>query len=171
MTTSRDPRTGRLLLGLRSAGNLVNLSTPAGLLVARLGRAKVRRHPRGLFLAEEYRLRFPVAGAFTIGNVLITGGRWEDLERRFPELLAHEEAHSWQYLYCLGLPYYLAYTACMGWSMLRTGDRAAANFFERQAGLVRGGYAERPVRPVRAGVLLLLRAGVDQASGALRRRR
>jgi hypothetical protein len=155
---------------MRAVGNLTNLSTPAGLLVAALGRSRVQRRPGGLFLAEDYRLRFPPAGAFTIGNVIITAGRWEDLERRFPDLLAHEEAHTWQYLYCLGLPYYLAYSACMGWSMVRTGDRAAANFFERQAGLVRGGYVERPSRPVGTGVRALLQSGADQAL-RLRRRR
>ena len=36
----------------------------------------------------------------------------------------------------------------MGWSMLRTGDRAARNFFERQAGLAIGGYRDVPVKPV-----------------------
>ncbi len=143
---------------LRFVGNFANLSTPAGLLVVALGRASIRRGPRGLFVAENYRLKFPVAGAFTIGNVIITGARWDDLERRFPQLFEHEEAHSWQYLYCLGLPYYLAYSACMGWSMLRTGDRAAANFFERRAGLIQGGYAQLPTRPLLEGVRSLLHA-------------
>ena len=170
MAPPDQQRPRRPLLWMRAVGNLTNLSTPAGLLVAALGRSKVRRRPGGLFLAEDYRLRFPPAGAFTIGNVIITAGRWEDLERRFPDLLAHEEAHTWQYLYCLGLPYYLAYSACMGWSMVRTGDRAAGNFFERQAGLVRGGYVERPNRPVGTGVRALLRTGADQAL-RLRRRR
>ena len=32
--------------------------------------------------------------------------------------------------------------------MLRTGDRAARNFFERSAGLVSGGYRDEPVRPL-----------------------
>ncbi|HEX8510161.1 MAG TPA: hypothetical protein VF635_11805 [Propionibacteriaceae bacterium] len=147
MRSSSSPRRSLPWLRLRSVGNLVNLSTPTGLLVAALGRASVERRPRGLFLAEHYRLPFPVAGAFTVGNVIITRGRWEDIERRYPRLLDHEEAHTWQYLYCFGLPYYLAYSACMAWSLLRTGDRASANFFERQADLGHGGYTERPKRP------------------------
>jgi len=158
MPLQRAARRRLALVWLRSVGNICNLSTPTGLAVAALGRASIRRRPEGLFLAERYRLRFPLAGAFTIGNVLITGGSWDDLERRFPDLLAHEEAHTWQYLYCLGLPYYLLYAACMGWSMIRTGDRAAGNFFERQAGLRPGGYAERPVRPVIVGVRSLAQA-------------
>ena len=145
------------LLRLRSVGNLVNLSTPAGLAVAALGRARVRRLSGGLFLGEHYRLGFPRAGAFTIGNVILTGGSWDDLERRFPHLLAHEERHTWQYLYCLGLPYLVLYSAAMGWSAIRTGDRSSANFFERQANLGHGGYVELPTRPLIHGVLRLLR--------------
>ena len=42
------------------------------------------------------------------------------------------------------MPFYPAYAICMGWSMLRTGDRAARNFFERDAGLAIGGYEDHP---------------------------
>jgi hypothetical protein len=128
---------------LRRLGNAVNLSTALGLGVARLGRASVRPGPRGLLLAEGYRLPFPVAGAFTVGDVLVTAGRWD---RHRPGLLEHEERHSWQWFWCAGLPFLPAYGVAMAWSVLRTGDRAAANAFERRAGLVRGGYRELPVR-------------------------
>lgn len=150
-----------LLLAVRSVSNWVNLSTPFGLLVARLGQATVRPYQRGLFLADGYRLRFPVTGAFTVGNVLITAGDWDELQRRCPELLEHEEAHTWQYVYCLGLPYYLAYTACLGWSLLRTGDLGAGNFFERQAGLAKGGYPDLPVRPLRPVLRSLFRSSAE----------
>lgn len=133
---------------VRLLGNAANLSTPAGLVVAVIGRARIRRGPRGLVLADHYRPHFPVAGAFTVGNVIVTGEDWDRLDERLPELLAHEEAHSWQYLLCLGLPYLPIYTACMAWSVLRTGDRASGNVFERRAGLLIGGYRERPVRPL-----------------------
>ena len=136
---------------LRFTGNMINLSTPGGLAVAALGGARIRRGPRGLFLCEGYRLKFPIAGAFTIGNVITTPATWEEKLRRYPQLLRHEEGHTWQYLYCMGLPYYLAYSILMGWSWLRTGDRAARNFFERQAGLQAGGYRDLPLRPVREG--------------------
>jgi hypothetical protein len=144
------------MCALRSWGNWLNLTTPLGLAVAALGRADVRRHPRGLFLAEHYRLPFPAAGAFTVGNVLITGSDWDELLNRYPRLLEHEEAHTWQYLYCLGLPYYLVYTGCLAWSVLRTGDRASRNFFERRAGLQHGGYEEQNPRPL-AQLLAVLR--------------
>lgn len=133
---------------LRWVGNFINLSTPMGLLVATVGRAEIRRGPRGLYLGEHYRLKFPVAGAFTIGNVITTASTWEELSARHPDLLAHEEGHTWQYLACLGLPFYPLYGVTMAWSMLRTGDRAAANFFERRAGLATGGYREWPTRPL-----------------------
>ncbi|HZA30433.1 MAG TPA: hypothetical protein VE462_02830 [Propionibacteriaceae bacterium] len=143
----------------RLVGNVLNLTTPGGLVVALIGDAKIRRGPRGLFLCEGYRLKFPVAGAFTIGNVITTGSTWEQQLRQYPELLRHEEQHSWQYVYCLGLPYYVAYVACMAWSVLRTGDRAAQNFFERRAGLVIGGYRELPTRPVRENLAAIIRKG------------
>jgi hypothetical protein len=130
---------------VRRLGNRMNLSTPLGLAVARLGRARVRPGPRGLLLADGYRLPFPVAGAFTIGDVLLTAGRWD---QHPPRLLEHEERHSWQWFWCAGLPFLPAYGACMLWSVLRTGDRAAANVFERRAGLALGGYRTLPVRPL-----------------------
>ena len=144
-----DPRTP--LTGwqwFRLVGNMVNLTTPAGLLVAVVGGATVRRGPRGLFVGEGYRPKFPVASAFTIGSVITTRRTWDELLRRNPRLFVHEERHTWQYLYCVGLPFYLVYGVCLAWSVLRTGDRAARNFFERQAGLADGGYRDVPVRPV-----------------------
>jgi hypothetical protein len=126
---------------LRLIGNIVNLTTLLGLVVALIGRARLRRGPRGLILGEGYRLKFPVAGAFTIGSVITTGSSWEEKLEELPGLLQHEEGHTWQYLYCIGLPFYLAYVACMGWS----GDVvSASNFFERQAGLAIGGYPDLP---------------------------
>ncbi|CAA9301628.1 MAG: hypothetical protein AVDCRST_MAG61-1048 [uncultured Friedmanniella sp.] len=143
---------------VKQVGNLVNLSTPFGLLAARLGRARVRPGPRGLLLAEGYRLPFPVAGAFTVGNVVLTSGSWAGQR---PGLLEHEERHSWQWFWWAGLPFLPAYGVCLAWSVLRTGDLAAANFFERRAGLVQGGYRELPVRPVRQA----LRAALSGRGG------
>lgn len=130
---------------LRVAGNLVNFSTLAGLLLARLGGCSRRSGPYGLALAEGYRFSFPVASAFTVGDVVITAHTFAALQQRVPRLLEHEERHSWQYFWCLGLPFLVPYTLAMGWSMLRTGDRAARNFFERSAGLADGGYVDVPV--------------------------
>lgn len=137
---------------VRRAANLVNLSTPFGLLVARLGGAHRRPGPYGLVLAEGYRFRFPVAGAFTVGDVVVTAHRFDALLRTHPRLLDHEARHSRQYALFLGLPYLPLYTLAMGWSVLRTGDRASANAFERGAGLHAGGYVERPVRPLAASL-------------------
>ena len=94
---------------VRFVGNFANLSTPLGLAVAGMGGATIKRGPRGLFLGEGYRFSFPVAGAFTVGSVITTGSTWEEMLSRNPSLIKHEEAHTWQYLYCLGLPYYIPY--------------------------------------------------------------
>lgn len=130
----------RLLpLRVRAAVNVLNLSTPLGLAVARLGGAAIRPWTRGLFLAEGYRLRFPVAGAFTIGNVVTTASTIEALRRRHPDVLAHEDRHAWQW--CVTGPLFLPlYVAGAAWSWLRAGDPAVRNVFERHAGLVSGGY-------------------------------
>jgi hypothetical protein len=147
----------------RRAANLLNLSTPLGLAIARAGGARRRPGPCGLVLAEGYRFAFPVAGAFTVGDVVVTARTFDALLVGCPDLLAHEERHSRQYALSLGLPYLPLYVLAMGWSVLRTGDRASANVFERGAGLVAGGYRERPVRP--------LAVSVQTAVGRLRSRR
>lgn len=142
---------------LRAVLNVVNLSTPLGLTVGAAGRCHFTRGPRGLLLAERYRFGFPIATAFTVGNVVLTAGTWSDLLERRPTLLLHEEAHSRQWAALLGLPFLPAYVAAMGWSMLRTGDRAAANVFEVRAGLDLGGYAAVAPRPLRPAIREALR--------------
>ena len=126
---------------LRWYANFMNLSTPLGLVIARIGRARMHPGPAGLVVAEGYQLGFPIAGAFTVGNVVITAHDFRVLKRTRPGLLAHEDVHAWQWLACLGLPFLPLYALAMAWSWLRTGDRATMNCFERQAGLARGGYA------------------------------
>ena len=135
---------------LRAAANVANLSTLLGLLTGLAGGCRFRRAAGGLILAEGYRPRFPVAGAFTMGNVvIICGDDLAGLERRLPCALEHEDAHAWQYAYCLGLPFLPAYVAAMGWSWLRTGNWGSANPFEVQAGLRAGGYPEVRTIPLR----------------------
>jgi len=126
-------------LRYRLVANWINLSTPLGLAVAKIGGAEIRTAGRGLLIASDYRFDFPVAPAFTVGSVIITRHDREWLTSR-PELLAHEERHTWQYTSCLGLPFIPLYIAAMGWSKLRTGDRALGNVFEVRAGLEAGGY-------------------------------
>lgn len=130
--------------------NWANGSTALGLAVAGVGRARVSRGPRGLYLAGGYRFNFPVAGAFTVGNVVLSRGDWDQLQQDRPDLIVHEEQHSWQYVVCGGLPFLPLYGAALAWSWVRTGDFASRNVFERNAGLAMGGYHERSVRPLRA---------------------
>ena len=128
---------------IREVANLLNGSTAIGLVIARLGRARVSRGPRGLWYAERYALSFPVAGAFTVGNVILTPRSIAEIGTR---VVTHEERHTWQYMVC-GTLFMPLYVSAMGWSWVRTGDRAARNVFERSAGLADGGYQDVPVRP------------------------
>ncbi|MBO0813187.1 MAG: hypothetical protein J2P23_14240, partial [Microlunatus sp.] len=57
-----------------------------------------------------------------------------------PNLLRHEERHSWQYLVCCGLPFFPLYALALLWSYATTRDLARGNLFERAAGLADGGY-------------------------------
>jgi hypothetical protein len=131
--------------------NVLNVSTLLGFVVALLGRAKVSRGPRGLFFANGYRIGFPVAGAFTMGNVVLSKHGREYFDRN-PMLVKHEERHSWQYLFLIGTPFLPFYLLAAGWSWLRTGDFASRNLFERWAGLADGGYDEHPPRSLVAAV-------------------
>lgn len=140
----------------RAVANVVNLSTPLGIIIAVAGGSSFARGEYGLVVAEGYQRSFPVAGAFTVGNVIIIPKRTRaELETAFPHVMDHEDVHARQYSYCLGLPFLPAYLVAMAWSWLRTGDRAAANFFEIQADLIRGGYRNYPRRSVRQGLASL----------------
>ncbi|WP_105031603.1 eCIS core domain-containing protein [Arthrobacter ruber] len=133
--------------------NWINLSTPCGLLVAALSGCRVSVGPDGILLAEGYRRRLPKARAFTVGSVvLLRGHAPRDAPAGFARLLEHEARHARQYAACLGLPFLPAYLTAAAYSLLRTGDPASRNVFERGAGLADGGYRERPLRPVAEGV-------------------
>jgi hypothetical protein len=88
-----------------------------------------------------------VAGAFTVGNVVLTKHDRAYFDAR-PVLVKHEERHSWQYFCLIGLPMLPLYLLGVGWSWLRTGDPASRNPFERLANLKDGNYTERPVQPL-----------------------
>jgi hypothetical protein len=124
---------------VKAAVNLLNGSTLLGLAVVAVGRARTSRGPRGLVLATGYRYRFPPAGAFTVGNVVITRHDPDWWEER-PRVLLHEERHSLQYAVTLGLPMLPLYALAAAWSYLRGGDWSTYNLFETRAGLADGGY-------------------------------
>jgi len=134
---------GRLTQGqrLRQLANVLNASTPLGLVLAGLAGTRTFRGPRGLIVATGYRWRLPLAGAFTVGNVVIFR-RDAGSAITNPTLLGHEERHSTQYAWCLGLPFLLFYFAAAAWSAVRYGDPASGNPFERHAGLEAGGYVD-----------------------------
>jgi hypothetical protein len=125
----------------RQIANVLNLSTPLGLAVAAASRSTVSHGPRGLLIAAGYNWKLPHAGAFTLGNVVLYRAP-HGVAGTNAVLLGHEERHSTQYAYCLGFPFLVFYGVAAGWSMLRSGNPASRNFFERQAGLVAGGYID-----------------------------
>ena len=131
---------------LRQIANMLNGSTLFGLLLAACARTPVTSGPRGLLIASRYRWQLPFAAAFTVGNVVLFRAGPE-FALANPVLLGHEERHSTQYAWCLGLPFLPLYFIAAGWSLWRTGNPGSANFFERHAGLEAGGYP----RPGRAG--------------------
>ncbi|MFF5264884.1 hypothetical protein ACFY4C_38675 [Actinomadura viridis] len=136
---------------LRRAVNLLNLSTPLGLLLAAAGTRRpprTLRGPGGLLIAGGYRLPLPVASAFTVGDVILVRGEPEALLGR-PALLRHEGRHATQYAFCLGPVMIPAYLLCAGVSLALSGDHASYNPFERLAGLAEGGYEKRPLRRLR----------------------
>ncbi|CAL8970642.1 hypothetical protein TESS_TESS_02213 [Tessaracoccus sp. O5.2] len=160
MTRATPPPHGTSGRLLRDIANVVNLSTPLGLIIAAATRSRIRRRG-GLIVADRARLPLRNAAAFTVGSVVILPHReLEEAERRNPSLMEHEDAHAWQYAYCLGLPFIPLYFMALAWSVLRTGDRASANHFERQADLAKGGYPAHPILPVREGIRRLMRGEV-----------
>ncbi|WP_146363222.1 hypothetical protein [Arthrobacter yangruifuii] len=125
---------------LRRWMNLLNLSTPAGLLLARATGCSITPGPQKIILAEGYPLPLPRAAAFTVGNVVLyrsaSAGR---IHAPDSPLLCHETRHSSQYAF-LGPLFLPAYFAASALSRLVAGDPASANPFERLAGLRDGGY-------------------------------
>ncbi|MFI7444282.1 hypothetical protein [Nonomuraea indica] len=124
----------------RKVANYLNLATPLGLLISVAGGATRRPGPDGLVLACGYRHRFPVAGAFTVGNVVLT--RADTLDER---LIRHEARHATQWAWCAGLPMLPLYLLSMLVSVLLCGHQASYNVFERLAGLDDGGYPHAPL--------------------------
>ena len=124
---------------VRTVVNWLNLSTPLGLLIACVGGASIARHGRGTLLATGYRLGFPVAGAFTVGSVIITSHDPAWMRRR-PRLLRHEDRHCTQYAFVLGVVMLPLYLLCVGFSYVVSGDHSSYNPFERLADLADGDY-------------------------------
>lgn len=115
--------------------NWLNLTTLAGLAVAKVSGCDIsRRGP--YFQAVGYRHKYPLAGAFTVGGVVISRRVIDD------RVWGHEVGHIRQYAWC-GPMFLPLYGLAAGWSWLRVGDWWSRNIFERRAGLAAGGYVER----------------------------
>ena len=131
----------------RRVANVINMSTPLGLLLAWSGRARLARGPHGVIIAHGYRSPVPAprAGAVTVGDVVLLRVTPEHLDAR-PGLLRHEARHSTQWAWFGGpLGFLPAYLLASAWSWWRCRDFALRNPFEVRADLVDGGYL-RPGR-------------------------
>jgi hypothetical protein len=124
--------------------NIVNLSTPLGVLIALIGARRLGRGPRGLVIARGYRLPLPPAPAFTVGSVILMRLD-EDLTAR-PTLLAHEERHTTQYAWSFGPIMIVLYVLAAGLSWALSGCPACYNPYERLADLADGGYDRHNLR-------------------------
>ncbi|MET0468743.1 MAG: hypothetical protein ABWZ87_08370 [Aeromicrobium sp.] len=133
---------------LRTALNWINLSTPLGLLIAWIGGATITRHGRGTYLATGYRFGFPVAGAFTVGSVIVSRHDLAYFAVR-PALLRHEDRHCTQYAVVLGVVMLPVYVVCVVVSWIVAGDHSSYNPFERLAGLDDGNYPPPTTRRAR----------------------
>src|SRR4051812_47748976 len=115
---------------LRAVINWLNLMTPLGLLIARIGGCARQPGPHGLVIRTDYKLRIPDAGAFTLGNVVTTRhGADYLLAEEKAALLAHEATHSIQAA-VLGPFFIPLYFAAAGWSWLLSADVGGRNLFE-----------------------------------------
>ena len=127
---------------LRRVVNVITLATPLGLLLAAVGRARLRPGPHGTIVAAGYAWGFPAphAPALTIGDVILLRLPDEALARR-PRLLLHEARHSAQWACLVGVVGFPAlYGVASLWSWLACRDAAVRNVFEVRAGLLDGGY-------------------------------
>lgn len=124
---------------IRAVANWVNLSTPLGLLIAVIAGATISRRGRGTYFAGGYRWRFPVASAFTVGNVIASKHDTAWLLDR-PVLLQHEDRHCTQYGFLVGIVMLPLYFLCVAFSYAVAGDHSSYNPFERLANLDDGGY-------------------------------
>jgi hypothetical protein len=125
----------------------LNGTTGAGLLIAAVSGAKVRRGRNGVLIAEGYRPKIPPATCFTVGSVILTRNTADWLlADDHTDLLAHESRHAGQYA-LFGPLFWPAYWLACGYSYALTGSYGSRNAFERDAGLAAGGYDERPLRP------------------------
>ena len=131
---------------LRRALNWINLSTACGFLLAKLSHSDRRPTPDGHYLATSYHWPVPVAGAFTIGDVIFTRSAHSTNSDPYSPLDAHvwshELMHSNQYAWCLGLPFIPLYFSACAYSYLMSGDIWSYNIFETRANLDAGGYVK-----------------------------
>ena len=148
----------------RTTLTALNGTTLAGLLIAVLARARIRRGPDGVLIAGDCR-RPALRRTFTVGGVILTR-RPPDwlLHPDRADLLRHETRHVAQYA-GLGPLFFPAYWLACGWSYALTRSYGSRNWFERRAGLAAGRYREAPLRPWAARLTRGQQRGAEKPGG------
>jgi hypothetical protein len=155
----------------RTVLTAINGTTGLGLLLAKAAGAKVRRGRDGVLIAEGYQRKVPPATCFTVGSVVLTRNTADWLlDQERSALLAHESRHAGQYA-VLGPLFWPAYWIACGYSYALTGSYGTRNAFEIRAGLVDGGYQEKPLRPWAAKVVNAIRRSGEGQHRQFRRDR
>jgi hypothetical protein len=159
-----DRPAGRRWHLARTVLTAVNGTTGVGLILALATCAKIRRGRHGVLIAEGYRPKIPPATCFTVGSVILTR-RTADwlLAPEREHLFHHESRHAGQYA-VLGPLFWPAYWISCGYSYAITGSYGTRNAFEKHAGLVGGGYRDRPLRPWAARLSGRIRPSAATAS-------
>jgi len=126
----------RLLINTLTGINLF------GVLVGVLSRGRAVWDPRfGLLVFIGCKIPWPPAAAMTFGDIVVVRAlQWQSLDDIPVALMQHEAAHSRQYPFVLGFPYFPLYWLCCAYSYLRCRDYWSFNPFEVRAGLAEGGY-------------------------------
>ena len=127
--------------------NRINLSTPLGLLIAKIFGGATIQLNNGIYVNYGRKGKYNNSWAITIGDVILTktdkncklcqSGKHHDLSNA---LLRHELVHSEQYAKFGGLIFLALYLFASIKSFIIYRNRWQGNIYEIQAGLQDGGY-------------------------------
>jgi len=127
--------------------NRFNLSTPLGLLIAKIFGGKTIQLENGLYMNYGRKGKYQKAEVITVGDVLLVTFnkdcphcQQKDLYKLSPKLLRHELKHSEQYAKFGGIIFLALYLFASIKSYIQYKNIWQGNIYEIQAGLEDGGY-------------------------------
>ena len=127
--------------------NRLNLSTPLGLLIAKIIGGTTIQLENGLYMNYGRKGKYKKAEVITVGDVLLVTFnkdclhcQQKDLYDLSPNLLRHELKHSEQFAKFAGIIFLALYLFASIKSYIQYKNFWQGNIFEIQAGLVDGNY-------------------------------